>query len=134
VRTKLGPGLAEADRRKLLKLEARFTIAEGNGTADAVKLLDEIVQLDPLDGEALMLLGKHFGKINEPDRAILYFERAAGIEAYEAEAKVRQAQALVGLARYSEALPLLRRAQQVKPREEVARYLEQVERVARSQR
>lgn len=134
MRTRLGPGLAEADRRKLLKLEARFAMADGTGTTDAVKLLEEIVQLDPLDGEALMLLGKHYGKSGEPDRAILYFERAEGIDAFEAEAKVRHAQALVGLARYTEALPLLRRAQQVKPREEVARYLEQVERVARSQR
>jgi hypothetical protein len=37
---------------------------------------------------------------------------------------------LVGQARYAEALPLLRRAQQVKPRETVQQFLDQVERVA----
>ena len=57
---------------------------------------------------------------------------AAAIEAFEADAKVRHAQLLVGLGRYSEALPLLRRAQTVKPPENIQEYMEQVERVANS--
>ncbi|HEX6810518.1 MAG TPA: tetratricopeptide repeat protein [Planctomycetota bacterium] len=134
IREHMAKNLDAADQRRLLKLEARFSMAEGDGSPEVVARLDEIVKLDPLDGEALLLLGKHYGKKAEPDRAIFYYERAASIEAFEVEAKVRHAQVLVGLSRYAEALPLLRRAQQVKPREEIARYLEQVERVARSQR
>jgi cytochrome c-type biogenesis protein CcmH/NrfG len=109
-------------------------MAEGESTPEVVALLEEIVKLDPLDGEALLLLGKHYGKKQQADRAIFYYERAASIEAFEVEAKVRHAQVLVGMSRCAEAVPLLRRAQQVKPREEIARYLEQVERVARTQR
>jgi hypothetical protein len=45
---------------------------------------------------------------------------------------VRQAQLLVSKGRYGEALPLLRRAQTVQPRENVQQYLDQVERVAQS--
>ena len=41
---------------------------------------------------------------------------------------------LVSRSKYGEAVPLLRRAQELNPREDVARYLEQVERVARAQR
>jgi Flp pilus assembly protein TadD len=104
------------------------------GGAEAAEVLEEIVALDPLDGEALMLLGKHHVQQGEPDRAIFYYERAASLEAFEAEARIRHAQVLVGMARYAEAIPLLRRAQQVKPRDEIARYLDQVERIARSQR
>ena len=81
-----------------------------------------------------MLLGQHYSRANEPDRAIFYYERAASLEAFEANAKVREAQVLVGMTRYSDAVPLLRRAQEVKPREDIARYLEQVERMAKAKR
>jgi hypothetical protein len=45
---------------------------------------------------------------------------------------VRHAQLLVGQGRYAEALPLLRRAQAIKPRENVQAYIDQVERVAQA--
>ena len=61
-----------------------------------------------------------------------WFERAAGIEGFEADAKVRHAQLLVGQRRYAEALPLLRRAQAIQPRDNVQEYLEQVERAAQA--
>jgi tetratricopeptide (TPR) repeat protein len=124
----------QAELRQLLKLEARLSMAAGTGSAGTAALLEEIVQLDPLDGEALMLLGQHYARSGEPDRAILYYERAEGIEAFEAGAAIKHAQVLVGMGRYSEAVPLLRRAQEVRPRDDVARYLEQVERLARSRR
>jgi tetratricopeptide (TPR) repeat protein len=130
----LGARLEEADRRRLLKLEARLAMAEGGGSAETAVVLEELVRLDPLDGDALMLLGHHYSRQNEPDRAILYYQRAASIDAFEAGAKVYHAQILVGQGRFAEALPLLRRAQEKKPREDVARYLEQVERNAKARR
>lgn len=126
-----GERLSDAEKKDLLKLRARLAVAEGAGDEEA-RVLEEIVALDPLDGEALILLGQHAQRGNDPDRAIFLFERAAAIEAFEADAKVRHAQLLVGLGRYAEALPLLRRAQTVKPRENIQEYLEQVERVANS--
>jgi tetratricopeptide (TPR) repeat protein len=134
VRESREEGLEESERRRLLKLDARLSMAEGGGTPETARVLEEIVALDPLDGEALLLLGQHHARADEPDRAIFYYERAASIEAFEVKAKVLHAQTLVGMTRYSEALPLLRRAQDLKPREEVARYLEQVERIAKTQR
>lgn len=134
LRESRGEGLEESDRRRLLKLEARLAMASGAGGAEGARVLEEIVKLDPLDGEALMLLGQHHAKADEPERALFYYERASSVEAFEVDAKVRQAQVLVGLGRHADAVPLLRRAQEVKPRETVARYLEQVERVARARR
>ena len=124
----------EAERHRLLKLEARLTMSVGTGSDETAKVLEEIVELDPLDGEALMLLGQHYTQRQEPDRAIFYYERAASLEAFEVNAKIRQAQVLVGLSRFADAVPLLRRAQELKPRDDVARYLEQVERLAKSRR
>ncbi|MGQ0552969.1 MAG: tetratricopeptide repeat protein [Planctomycetota bacterium] len=126
-----GARLALADRKDLLKLRARLAVAEGAG-AEEVRVLEEIVALDPLDGDALLLLGQHSGRSGEAERAIFYYERAASLEAFEADAKVRHAQVLVGLGRYAESLPLLRRAQVLNPRENIQQYLEQVERVAQA--
>ncbi|MFN9334497.1 MAG: tetratricopeptide repeat protein, partial [Planctomycetota bacterium] len=97
---------------------------------DEARILEQTVALDPLDGEALILLGQYHARNGKPDLAILQYERAAGVPAFEADAKLRHAQLLVGQARYAEALPLLRRAQQVKPRDNVQQFLDQVERVA----
>jgi len=127
-------GLGEADLPRLLKLEARLSMAEGGDGEQTVRVLEEIIRIDPLDGEALMMLGQHHERHDEPDRAIFHYERAASLPGHEASAKVRHAQVLVRQARYAEALPLLRSAQEVRPRDDVARYLEQVERVAKAQR
>jgi tetratricopeptide (TPR) repeat protein len=124
--------MEDADRRKLLKLEARLAMARGASSTETAAVLEEIVKLDPLDGEALMLLGQHYSRQNEPDRAIFWYERAESLEAFEVNARIRHAQLLVGMGRYADAVPLLRRAQEIKPRDDVARYLEQVERIARS--
>jgi len=126
--------MSEEDRRKLLKLEARLAMAEGGGTAETARLLEEIVKLDPLDGEALLLLGDFANRQGDPNRAIFWYERAASIDRFEGDAKIRHAQALVATSRFADAIPLLRRAQELRPREDVARYLEQVERIARTRK
>jgi Flp pilus assembly protein TadD len=108
-------------------------VAEGKGE-EAVTILEEVVALDPLDGDALILLGQHYSRTGDPERAILYYERAEGVEGTEAVARVRHAEVLVAQARYDDAVPLLKRAQEIQPREDVGRYLEQVERIARSRR
>jgi tetratricopeptide (TPR) repeat protein len=133
VRATWGDRLEADQKKQLLKLDARIAVGEGGG-ADAVKALEEIVALDPLDGEALMLLGRHYAQANAPEKAIFYYERAEGIDAVEADARLRHAQLLVAQSRFQDAVPLLKRAQELKPRDDVGRYLEQVERLARAGR
>jgi len=122
--------LDESNLKELLKLQARVAVAEGAGE-EVVKILEQVVEVDPLDGEALILLAQHYGR-NVPEKAIFYYERAEGIEKYEAEAKLYHGQLLVGQARYQDALPLLRRAYELRPREDIADYLKQVERIAKT--
>ena len=128
-----GSRLDESETRRLLKLQARIDVAQGAGDR-VLGLLEEVVALDPLDGEALMLLGQSYARAGQPEKAAFTYERAASLEAFEADAKVRLAQILVGQAKYGEAVTLLRRSLELKPRDEVARYLDQVERVARARR
>ena len=116
---------------ELSKLDARVAAGEGRGV-EAIRILEEVVALDPLDGDALLLIGQHYAEAGEAEHAIIYFERAENIQAVEAQARLRHAQVFVSQGKYDQAVPLLKRAQEIKPREQVARYLEQVERLARA--
>ncbi len=125
-----GARLSKAEQKDLLKIRARIAVANGS-SGDEVAVLQAIIELDPLDGEALILLGKHHARTENPEKAIFFYERAANLEKFEADAKVFQAQVLVGQGKYNTALPLLRRAQVIKPRENIRKYMEQVERIAK---
>lgn len=119
-------------QKDVLKLRARLAVADGSDDNEEVRVLEQIVELDPLDGEALILLGQHSSRTGNNEKAIFYFERASGIEKFEPDALVRHAQLLVKTGKYDEALKLLRRAQKLKPRDNIQEYLEQVEKVAKS--
>ncbi len=153
--------LSDDVRKDLLRIQARMKLAEGGeGSEEAAAILERLVQLDPLDGDALIQLGQHYGRKAEAaaDRAAklaadkkeaaagearedaraLYakaehrLEQAAGVEEHEADALVRHAQLQVQQKNYTDALKLLRRAQRINPRDNVQDYLDQVERVAKS--
>ncbi len=123
--------LSDVMNKDVLKIRARLAVAAGSAAEEA-KVLEEIILVDPLDGEALILLGQNYARSGDTEKAIFYYERAEGIEQYEADAKVRHAQLLIGQGNYNEALPLLKRAQDIKPRENVREYLVQVEKVAKT--
>lgn len=123
------PELPDEQRRDVLRIRARLALAAGGGEAEA-RILEEVVRLDPLDGDSLIRLGAYAKRTGDVEKAVLYYERAEGIERYEADAKVQHAQLLVGQNKYAEALVLLRRAQSINPREYVQKYLEDVERVS----
>ena len=118
-------------KKDVLKLRARLSVATGAGDEEAA-ILQQIVTLDPLDGEALILLGQYHVRKGQPEQAVMQYERAAGIAGFEADAKVRHAQLLVGQGKYQEALPLLKQAQQKKPRDHIQQFLDQVERIAQN--
>jgi tetratricopeptide (TPR) repeat protein len=123
--------LSPEQKKDLLKTESRIALAEG-ADEEAAKVLQEVVEMDPLDGDALLLLGQHYQRYDEPEKAQMYYERAADLEKFEADASVRLGQLFVSLKKYSEALTHLRRAQEIKPRDNVGQFLEKVERMAKS--
>ncbi|MGH8019291.1 MAG: tetratricopeptide repeat protein [Opitutaceae bacterium] len=109
----------------VLKLRARIAIAKSDN-AVATELLEQVLDRDPLDGEALILLANQHNQNGTIERAAIYYERAAKIPAFEADALVAWAQMSVNQGRFKEAIPRLERAQTITPRENVARYLQQV--------
>lgn len=128
-----GDSLEPRDALRIKRLRARILQNAGE-TGKALTLWKEIVEADPLDGDSLVKIGQHYANGEEKDRAIHYYEAAAGIPEFEADAKVRHAQLLVSMGKYAEAVPMLRRAQELKPRDSIAKFLDDLERYLKGRR
>lgn len=128
-----GASLMEADELKLLKLESKVAMLSGEGSK-AIQTLEQIIQKNPLDGEALLLAGDYYAKNAQPEKAEFRYQTASRINGSEADGYVKHAQLLVQSQKYSQAIDLLRKAQKVRPRENVQRYLEKLEQLERTSR
>lgn len=124
--------LSEESDFKLLILEAKIARAQGDD-AKAVTALNRIVEHDALNGDAIIELGNYYADQGDLAKAINRYEQAEKIEAYARPALVAHAQALVRQNKYRDALPLLRRALQIKPDNNLEDYAQRVERAARNQ-
>ena len=123
------PTMTEEETFKLLKLESKVTIANGKGD-EALIVLEQIIEKDPLDGEALLLAGGFYAQNGDREKAIFRFEMASKIQGFEADAWLEHAKILVLNQDYSKAIELLQKAQKTKPRDNVQKYLEAIQRVA----
>jgi len=115
---------------RLLKVEARIAVSAGRA-GDSVQLLTRVVELNPLDGGALMLLGQHYTEKKDDVKATALYERAAKLPDFEADADLRLAQLHVSGGRLADALPLLKRSHEIKPRDSVSRLITDIERALR---
>jgi tetratricopeptide (TPR) repeat protein len=128
-----GGTLKSEDELKLLKLESKVAMANGEGEK-AIQTFEQIIGRNPLDGEALLLAGDYYAKNGKPELAQIRFDAASKLEGFEADAFVKHAQLLVQQQKYTLAVELLRKAQKAKPRDNVQRYLDKVEQMSRAGR
>lgn len=124
-----GVTLGDESRIQLLKLRARVAVAKGSGDEEA-EVLERIVEIDPLDGEAIILLGQHAARGGDAEKAMFYYERAAALEDFEVQALVRMGQLLAQQRNYPDAIKRLERAQKLEDQEHVGDFLEQLRRVS----
>jgi len=157
LRDEFGERLADDQSLQLLTFEARVARAQGK-EEKAVELLKDIVKRDTLNGDALIELANHYAdeaenlrsKIerqtkssseaeieklkNEAaamlSKAVTRYEQAAKIDGFERRAVVAHAQALVRAGDYSDAIPLIERALEIKKDANLSDYLERVQRAA----
>ncbi len=129
-RTRFGDKLSDANDLKLLTLEATIARAEDD-TKTAITALNQIIERDALNGEALIELANIYAAQGELPKAINRFQQAEKIEAFERKALIAHAQALVANTDYQASLPLLRRALYMKPDNNLEDYVKRVERAAR---
>ncbi len=121
-----GQGYTPSDEREIRMLKAEVCLATGK-RKDAEKILEELVQMQPLDGEALLLSAKLAAENLDYAKAALRFERTAKIADFEVDALVEHARMLVGAKDYQQASELLERAQALSPQPRVARYLKAID-------
>ena len=125
-----GAKLSDPEELKLLKLEAKVAMLTGGG-ADAIQVLEKIIDHNPLDGEALVMAGDYYAKNADREKAAFRYDTASKLQGFEADAWVKQAQLLIQSQKYAPAAEFLHKAQKIKPRDNVQRYLEKVEQLAR---
>jgi tetratricopeptide (TPR) repeat protein len=128
-----GNGLSGTDELKLLKLESKTAMSTGEGEK-AIQTLEQIILKDPLDGEALLMAGDYYAKNGQREKAEFRYDTASKLEGFQADGFLKQAQLLVQSQKYVQAVELLRKAQKFKQRDNVQRYLEKVEQLARNVR
>lgn len=122
------PALAvpDEDRIEILNLRARMAVARGDGEEEA-RSLEEIVALNPRDGRSLILLGRFYSRNDRNEEAVFAFERAADVEEFEAEAKMRHGQHLVKEGQYARALELLKSSMDLQPKPALRDYIDEVQ-------
>ncbi|WOO42740.1 tetratricopeptide repeat protein [Rubellicoccus peritrichatus] len=133
IQTNYTSELTKPDRLKLLNLEAKIA-KQQNKVDRSAEILEEIIEEDPLNGEALIQLAEYHVDKDEVEKAQFIFERAQNIEGFEAQALLSHAQLMVKNSDYVEAVNLLNRSLAIKPSKAVEDYRDRVERAARSLR
>ena len=111
-------------------IRAKVLRAQDRGE-EAAALLTSLVERDPLNGEALIELAKHNERSDDIAKAKFYFDRALKVQSVAYRANLDYGKMLVRQGDAAEALPKLRRAQEIKPSDGLERYVRQVERAAR---
>ncbi|QDU83932.1 cellulose synthase subunit BcsC [Planctomycetes bacterium Pla163] len=114
-------------------LQLRATIARNEGRrSDEREHLEELTRLDPLDGWALIRLGESFEAEGEIERARSRFDQARGMDGFEAAGDLALGRMLVRQGELEDGLAALERSQRAEPRDDVATFVEQVRRAART--
>ena len=135
--------LTPNEQLELRTLEAKIARVEGNESA-AMTILQDIILKDNLNGEARIELAQLYERAAKEaeeetkkaeyySKAKMFFEQAMQIEDSAALAAQRCGQMYANRTDYVKAVPLLKKAYQLKPRDELDQYIKRVERAARRQ-
>ncbi len=118
--------LDDGQRGRLLRIDARVASLRGDRSREQ-SILEEVIDLDPADGETMILLGRfHARTATGLPEGLEWFARAAAVPGFEAKALVEKARSLVAARRFAEALEALEAAQGIEDRPAVAEYLRKI--------
>jgi tetratricopeptide (TPR) repeat protein len=124
--------LSPHDRRAKDVLQAQLLIESDQVDAGLIRL-ENVLEADPLDGDALLLRAKvELGRADY-EAAQFYFERAAYIPKFQIEGLIGLAQTAVAQARYQVAIEHLQKSQRLQERADVSTYMQSIQRVLAAQ-
>lgn len=125
------PLTATQEGQRLASLEAALLRASGNA-AEAIPLLESLVEQNPLLGEALMELARYYREQDDHETALYYLQRAEKLSDFAIDAFLEQARIAVDQGDLDAAAEHLQQAQAIRPQAFVTRYLERINRVRNS--
>lgn len=131
IRKTYGNRIDKDQDTRLLRMESHIAMNEGD-TNKFIPILERLIENDPLDGEALMMLADHYTSLDTIEgyaRADLYYERVVKIPEVEVKGLIAWARSYVAREQFGKAIPLLERANTLDPKDFIGRYLEQVRKV-----
>lgn len=130
---RLSTKLPASGQSEVASLLAKVALARGEDDK-AAAMLTKVLESDPLNGRALLLLADYHWKKGDRERADLHYTRAATVEDVRVEALLQHARMNVALKEFAAATRLLSRAQSIKPQAHVGDFLAKVEAAARATR
>jgi len=130
---RLSAKLPASGQSEVASLLAKVALARGEDDK-AAAMLTKVLETDPLNGRALLLLADYHWKKGDRERADLHYTRAATVEDVRVEALLQHARMNVALKDFAAATKLLARAQSIKPQAHVGDFLAKVEAAARATR
>ncbi|NDV62136.1 tetratricopeptide repeat protein [Puniceicoccales bacterium CK1056] len=95
--------LSDEESREVLNLKAQLALAEGENE-EAAAILEDVLDQDPLNGNALSLLGDYNQSIGDDESAIYYYERAVQLPDFQREAQLQLARIYVRQKEYAMAI------------------------------
>lgn len=125
----MGSELDQKQTLSALNVKARLAMQEDD-TEGAAGFLATMVDLDPLNGGALLSLSELEKKRGDLAKAEFYAENATKLDGFAHQAFIALAQLNVGKRDYATAAKYLREAQQIDPKDYVADYLLRIEQAA----
>jgi tetratricopeptide (TPR) repeat protein len=128
IRSLGGNNLDAPQKEQLLKLESRMALAEGRND-EAARIMEQIVDANPLDGQALMLLGDHYLASGVREKASSFFERASKLSDKDMQSKALQrlGRLLLEEEKFPEALLRFKAANSAKPSAQLQKYIVDLE-------
>jgi tetratricopeptide (TPR) repeat protein len=122
------PAQLTPEQAELLALaEAKIERRSENSSA-ALALLKPLVERNPLQGDALIMIAEIELEAQNFEEATFYLERAQSLPEYEVPALIIYGRLEVSRDDFDAALKYLRRAQELKPQPRIARYITSIER------
>lgn len=121
---------ASGDHERLERSLALIELESGEANQGAARV-EALIQKDPLDGLALILLARFRAREERFEEAFLLFEQAAREPESEEEALRRHGQLLVERGQFAKAVDLLDQALALRPDPSMVAYLDSVRALAR---
>ena len=127
IESAMGGKFSSENELTLLTLKAGSALSQDK-KAEAMEILTQVVSKDPLNGKALLTLGRYHLNEEQFEEALDFYSRAEKVEKVKVEALLGSARVLVKMGSYQNAITRLKEAQLINDQPFIAQYINSLER------